>query len=479
MSDSHLLKQLVNSLTPREKSNFNNTISGKGIVQRRIKNIFDNLVDAKVPLMKELERREYYRHKLLLKKQLLDFLLDDYESGASYEAELHRNLRLSAYLITRDQFEMAFELLDETKRKADEFDFHMVVLECLRLEGILIRNFLKADTSIEMDWIFHEKKCRLAMLDYETMVSYNHDKLFIQIQNGKVESQQQMEVPAEYLTHTCQRLLLSDKARLAKFNNEKAENKKYRKQIVELFEEKPLRKEIFPTTYISILSNYASALNSSKEADIMLEIIDKIKHFKPSGEFEKVSSFQLVRYLELLVFIGQNEFKKASALESETERKLGNYVGKLDKTFEITIYFNLAASLWINKEPTKSIKWIQKIIKYKYFEARTDIQRFAYVMAALLYADTKNAKELEKLCQMAYKPGRFKIEIPSDYCKLILLVAKIEEGSKKVSTEHYLNQMESIIASKDFIKSVGVDELKLWIMNRKTGKSLEELAKEM
>ena len=479
MSDSHQLKQLVNSLTPREKSNFTNTISGKGIVQKRIKNIFDNLVNAKVPLMKELDRREYYRHKLFLKRQLLAFLLNDYESGMGFEAELHRNIRLSTYLISRDQFEMAFELLDETKRKADEFDFHMVILECLRLEGFLIRKFLKADPSLEMSRIFHEKKRRLTMLEYENMVSYNHDKLFIQIQNGKVEIQAQIEVPAEYLTHTCQRLLLSDKARLAKFNNEKAENKKYRKQIVELFEEKPLRKEIFPTIYLSILSNYASALDSSKEADIMLEIIDKIKHFKPSGEFEKVSSFQLVRYLELLVFIGQNEFKKASALEAETERKLGNYVGKLDKTFEISIYFNLAASLWINMELAKSIKWIQKIIKYKHFEARTDVQRFAYVFAALLYADTKNAKELEKLCQLAYKPGRFKVEIPQDYCKLIQLIAKIEEGSKKVSTESYLHQMEEIIRSDGFYKLVGLDELKLWIMHRRTGKSLETLAKEM
>lgn len=479
MSEQNQLKKLVTALTPREKSEFLNAIDGKGLVQQRLKNVFENLNNPNVPLLKELDRREYYRHKNLLKAKLLEFLLQEHEKSFRFEADLHQQIRLARFLIHREQIELATEILEEAKAKADEFDFHFLFLECLNLERAINRFFLDNSKPELIRKSVNEYEKRLQLIAVEQEITTFHDLLIFEQQRKTDLPDPGFNFPPDQLSLRSRRNLSSIKALLAKFKNQKDEWKKYRKEVLEISEEKPLWKSIFPGNYLVALANYGSTLNLPDESAEMRSIIDRIEKFKPANEFERANSFQLVRYLELLVCLGQNDFRKASLLEYETEKKLGQYAGKLDKTFELTIYVNLAISLWVNTELNKSIKWTQRILKFKNHEARLDIQRFAYLFVTMLFADSKDEKGLERMNQIAYKPNRASVDLPIPYCKIMKLIVKLESTPNKAQQIAILHEIQMEMLAPDFPKQLGKEELTIWIEHRLTGKPLFEIVKSL
>jgi hypothetical protein len=477
MSDIKELRQLVLALTPREKTEYLQTFGGKGTVHKRIKEILNHFATSIEPFPEGMLKKEFQRHKSLLKKSLLDFLLQEHEASLGFEAELHQQIRLSKYLITREQYDLASKIISETKQKANAFDFHFLVLECLSLERLIARHFLDTAESKRLESKIKEQKQHLQRIEIEIELINFHDSLIIQLQKGPDLSIPAFDFPEELLSPTARRFLLSIKAMLAKKENNIADWKKYRKEIMEISEEKPDWKNIFPTTYLTILSNYGSTLNPKDEGEEMQVVIEKIKRFKPTNELEKASSFQIIRYLEIFICIGQNEFRKAAALEFETEKKLGQYSGKLNKTFELTICINLAVSLWLNLEFEKSLKWTKKILKFKNCEARLDIQRFAYLFGTMVAFDLNNSKELERFSQYGLKPKRASVDLPTSYCKIIKLIAKLESNTKKPIPKTIFVEIKAEMLRPDFPKQLGKDELTIWLEHRISKKPLVEIAK--
>jgi hypothetical protein len=477
MSDIKELRQLVLALTPREKAEYLQTFGGKGTVQKRIKEILNHFATSTEPFPTGMAKKEFQRHKSLLKKSLLDFLLQEHEASLGFEAELHQQIRLAKYLITREQFDLASKIISETKQKANEFDFHFLVLECLSLERLINRHFLHTAESKRLELKIKEQSLHLQRVEIEIELINFHDNLIIQLQKDAPISMPVFDYPKELLSSTAKRVLLSIKAILAKKEKKQADWKKYRKEIMEISEEKPEWKYIFPTTYLAILSNYGSTLNPKQEGEEMQVIIEKIKRFKPTNEIEKASSFQLIRYLELLICIGKSEFRKAAALEFETEKKLGQYSGKLNKTFELTICINLAVSLWLNLEFDKSLKWTKKILKFKNCEARLDIQRFAYLFGTMVAFDLQNSKELERFTQYGLKPNRASVDLPTPYCKIMKLIAKLESTPKTPFPSAIFDGIKAEMLRPDFPKQLGKDELTIWLEHHISKKPLVEIAK--
>ncbi len=206
----------------------------------------------------------------------------------------------------------------------------------------------------------------------------------------------------------------------------------------------------------------------------MESLIKTIHKHAPTSEILGAASFQLARYLELLVHMGHNDFQKAATLEAETEKRLNQYSGKLNKSYEIAIDINLALSLWIIEDPLKSLKWITKITKVKNSDARPDLQSFAYMFYAMLLANAQNEAELSRLETLILKDRLPIALLPFDQMaiKFIIKWTVMEKEKKNV----HLHKLLAEANKPEYAGQVGVDIINVWGRNKLEHISLIVLA---
>ncbi len=474
MSVVNELPELIASLTLREKTEFRTLLLGKNFKNTSLHSIFDSLVQNQELKPEKKDENKHYKSKSELKDLLITTLLNNYEQHENFEKELHKRLRLAKYLINRDQFDYARNILTAVKLKAAEYDLHPIVFECLNIEKSLLRRFINNSFLDELNHNIADLNQLLQTITTQTQIINCHDQYVLHNTSDLIASLPSVETNPEQYTSTSRRFYYAIKATVAEKEKNTTLQRDYRKLIVDLLEEKPLWKSIHPNTYITAMANYANALYNLGDYDGIDSVVQNIYKFKPATELLEASSFQLARYLQLLALMGRSQYSQASALQQQTEKELDKYNGKLNKTYELAININLALSLWINQEPLKAIKWVKKIISLRNCEARLDIQRFAYLLWAMLLADIQNELELSKLEILVVK-DRVPIPISDFQTKSIELIVKwafANENQKAKLLAEILTQIESPVHPKQ----LGKDELNIWVQNKLTQTPLIELA---
>jgi hypothetical protein len=374
----------------------------------------------------------------------------------------------------REQYEFANEMLDQIIKQADDYDFHFITLEALHTKRLIYRKIFIGKHPEKLAENIKQIEQKYKQLEEQNIVANLHDQYAT---NPGLPLDEALLHQLNPLTQTIttQRLVNSIWAQVAEKKQDSVSRKLHRLNIVNLLEEKPLWKTIYPGTYLTALANYATSLSPQNDTYEFEDIIYTIHRFKPASEFIGAESFQLATYLQTYLYLLQGKFAAACTLEKEAEKKLGQYSGNLNQSYELTIYFNFALAHWVISDLQTALKWVNKILKIKNSTDRLDIQQFALPFAILLSAELVNDDKLGKIYTKVPRTNHLHNPLSDYYLKMAKLIKKWQASSNP-KRKLIIQEIATEIKKPENASLLGSEDINLWIKHKTTGIPLETLA---
>jgi hypothetical protein len=465
------LLTLWQSLSLSEKADFKSILdkkSNKDNLLYLFNHIHQDFETIRVALGKP-----FYNVRERFLEYLVEFTFQIYAKQEPFEANLHCQLQKSKMFVRREMYAMANETLDQVIKEANDYDFHYITLDALNIKRLIYRKIYHGKEPQKLADNIEQVEKKLAEIKDQNHIANLHDQF---ANNASISLDETLLHNLNPLTQTIttQRLLHSLWAQLAEKRKDRENQKMHRLNVVNLLEAKPHWKTIYSGTYLTALANYASTLSPQNDTQEYERIISTIRNFKPASEFIGAESFQLATYLQTYFYLNLGKFDLACSLESAAEEKLNQFSGKLNLPYELTIYLNFALANWIKGNGEGALKWTNKILKIKNCPVRLDIQRFAYILASIIYSDLGKVSSLDKMLILANKPERCPIELEEFQKMLIRIIVKYHEAFENKKTLQ-LHELQSELAKPEYAKQLGRDEINFWIQHKLTGKPLLEL----
>ncbi len=170
-----------------------------------------------------------------------------------------------------------------------------------------------------------------------------------------------------------------------------------------------LKKEEF-SRYIINLSNAIAVSFLNKEMDTVKLLLQKLRNQNPENFFAKRVKFINIIKHEINYVLETKDFSDANYLEKEVEKGISKFI--IPVSSELTLMLQTAVMLMGAGDFGSSKNWLKKMMSFKKYEDRKDLQKAARVLNLLLVAETEDYEVVELLIRAydRYFKKNFKLE---------------------------------------------------------------------
>lgn len=379
----------------------------------------------KLKIRQKLKAFDVNRHIAETKYQLQNLILKSlvaYYGKLSSDAFLREKISAIEVMISKSLFNQAMKVIKKTKTVAGENENYPLLLELLKMErNILFKTANKEELDKHLNFLIEEKHNTLENLSVIHHYLDLCDKLYL-IHNSKgvVRTEEEKKslngimadpllqnihpdstLRSKYYFHHAWSLygfMLQDHAVLFK----------HCKANVDLMvqNENLITENI--TRYISVLSGYAVATLALKEYGLYentMEIMKKLPAKYPSliDLRTKVLLFELSYFQELNYYLNRGDFDKGMKLSKEIEKILPQYKGKIFKSSENILHYNIAVIHFWSSDYKGCIKWLNYILNDTGSQTREDVQSMTRILQIICHYELGNAMLLPYLIRSTYR----------------------------------------------------------------------------
>lgn len=475
------LYQLIKSLSRSEKRKFKLSVNSSSVPPAYLflYKIYNGLEEYdKDSLKQKIEAQSNFKNPEVVKIQLKQNILKVLRNldKTSIEQKINTELHDALLLKEKGLYEHSLKILKSANGIAIKYEKYTQLIKILKATGRIV---MRMDKRIcEIDGIHKEIKKYIQILAEEvkfenwmqqvfamkrlSSVSYLPERK-IEI-NTLFEKIKSSEIPESFFAKKSYLYCL---ALFYESQGDSIEYINHLEQIVKLWESHDHFRIEYPKDYKIAISNYLSACNSVKRYDTFEEYLSKIRTLSyKQSEDEKIETYSLITYLEILYFINTGQFKTAKSKVNEIKEKLELYKDKIVKPRLLSFYYAFGCLFFITHNFSQALNWVEKLIDDEASEVKEELRKFALVMRLMIHFEfhlkTNNDRQmlLDSFIRSIKRGNK-------DY-KFGILVVKFINSLLKVKhpfPSHCKSFLEKLTDYKqNQTKAIeGYDLVKLWV----------------
>lgn len=507
MKKANQLYDLIQSLTKNEKRYFKicaakHVIGGKNNYVK----LFDYIAGQKEyneeaikvkfkneNFIKRLSAAKYDLYHLILKS------LNEYHQGKSIKFLLRDGLNSIQVLMDKALYSHCLKLIQTNKSLAYKFDEFQYVLEILEEERKAIR---KMGSGVEMkeeiEKINEESIAiqeRLNRIGEFVRIGAEVQKLVNQF--GRPRNDEEMaqftaiidndawRFPEDELTNKEKVQCFMAKSLYYYAIREQEKSYQYSKKRVEIYEE---HADVISDhgTYLGALYNLEVTANSIKKYDESQAVRQRIKAFAERfpDKLTVNNQVQIFKSLnnELIYYTDTVQFEKGIALVDDLYAGMEALKGKLGRSDEIILLYNITILYLYADKPHIAIKWLNKLLNHPSATYREDIYSFSRIINLIIHFELGNFDVLPYYVRSTYRflekaNRKFKVEeaIVNFIRKKQPYIAEGDKVKTRAAFKELLDQILTFIEEPDEMGCLDYFNIVSWLESKVENKSYKEV----
>jgi len=416
-----------------------------------------------------------------------------YNGEKTVDAQLHDLLQDEAFLHGKGLNNQRRRTMKKAKDLAEKYERFPALLTLLKREGsMLIERKTKDFDEVTNDVHKQEKEIIDKIInefEYRVMAHqvFLHNRLGADINNETFQKEvdELMKNPIfEDISkaksfHAKERYwkTITDYARL---KDDRKKAVEYNKRIVELYEENPHFIEDDSIGYKIACQNYLNSCYGNRDLSDFPATLKKIKALPNKNFNEDGEVFQDVSFLELLYYMNLGDFDAAKKLVPAIEEGLKFYAPKINKSSEISFYYNITILYFFAGDNKLALYWLNKIFDAD-TDVRQDLQNFAKVLQLILHYETGKHDLLEYLTRSAYRYLQNQDRL-YDFERLLIKYLKDlpfnpSESETMTTLKNLEEELRTLYENPEIRTTNGMEEMLLWLKAKTEGKDLLSVLK--
>ena len=414
MTPTDDLHQLIKSLNASEKRYFKVWATKNGLGEasqyQQLYAAFDNLpVDAEYnqdELIKNLEDKQLIKNFAREKNRLLDALIKAmraYHSEKTIENEINNLLLDEEFFKQKRLGQLQEKAIEKAKKLAYKYEQLPSLITVLQreLSMQIERQSSKMDEAYTALNI--EEQEALNRLQTLAAIRYFSYRLFILLRTeGGGDSPEAKAESLRIINEPIIKRYQPGQGHAPDFHyyrifsmhhrlhRNMKEFQKYTRLMFELYEiHYPQIKEIRPKGYKIALYNYLNACFRAEDFEPFPALLAKAKEIKPQTVDEEAEDWQNMVHLELLYHLNTGQVDKAMAMAPEILRGTATYLQKVNKSRELTLYYNMATAFFIGAKWGDALDLCNKILQEK-SDTRQDLKQEAELLSLASHVELQN-----------------------------------------------------------------------------------------
>ncbi|HYG18097.1 MAG TPA: hypothetical protein VD816_04175 [Ohtaekwangia sp.] len=178
----------------------------------------------------------------------------------------------------------------------------------------------------------------------------------------------------------------------------KGETKKAEKHIsalIRLLEKHPDRISEDPNAYVTAIGNKVGLFLSGKRWREIPALLSKIREVPVRYKLKSASRFTVRLWLrtfnvELEMYRDARQLEKGIVLINEIHQFIVKRRKAVPPDYILLLYYQFANIFFLNKEYTKSLRWLNEIINTSFGDTRKDIQSYARILNLMVHFELNN-----------------------------------------------------------------------------------------
>ena len=400
MAHSDLLHQLIHSLSKTEKKYFKE-FSGGGNYIKLFDAINDQAEYDEEKLLKKFGREAFVKNFSVAKTYLTDAILRalrSYHSAKLMDDVSYEKLQNLKLLSEKGLNTAVEKQLPKLKELCYEYELYPRLLEVLTFEMTLNHSNTKPNdalfeerkkvlrgmtNTIELNAVY-EELLQLALKHEHVLTGEQKQKIKLLLQHPLLQHETQLESKDErYAFHNVffvERYLHEDYR--GAYNHKRAQ--------FELYKNNQAFIKTRPKAQLMMLANMAAmAYNIPDAAAFEKTYHEMLEAHRMVSGFDDLKFEQRV-WQGLLLCKLQNNYSRLEELIQYTEQHMAMQPDSMNFIRELDIYFNTAISLFKQKDFSRALDWLHKILNHPRLEERQQVHRYARLIELILHFEMKN-----------------------------------------------------------------------------------------
>ncbi len=439
-------------------------------------------------LVKYLSAEKNALHTLIMRA------MRAFHGEKTVDVQLHELMTDELFYHGKSLYDLQSRTIYKAKKLAEQYEKFPVMLMLLQREAKMLIERKTKDYDEVRSRVHKEGEATIAKLVNEFEFKMLNDDVFIDTRIGAnvrdPEFLKQLDTKLAKTIMEDEKNALSFHARRSYHSILRASSRlksDYKKswehagKIVELYEAHPQIKEEYSLEYKIALSNYLGACHvTQKYAEFEL-VLKKLKSLPIKSMDEEGEVFQDVSLYQILYYLNTGKFTEAVEAIPEIEKGLKLYAAKINKSVELTLYYNISLLFFILEDWKQALRWVNKIINDK-SDSRKDLQFFARILELILQYELGKGELLEYTTRSVYryleKEGRL-----HGFERLMLTYLKklpfaLDKKALLQSFAKLREEIEKLKNMPDEKAKYGMDELSLWLTSKIENRKLEDVVRE-
>lgn len=497
MTGNDDLFQLIKSMSKSEKRYFK--LDAKKSKGNDAKNKYVQLFDA-INSMDEydetiLKNKAFVKHLSVEKGELYRKILRSmrsFRSDKSAYAQIKEMILDAGYLSELGLLGQSEKLLKKAKNLAYQVHHHLAILEINREERYIARLIRGKTKEEEMKLLIEENDKVLHFFNEEMSVLKTYDSIFALVQKkyklkdeasrialNQNLSQAQFNEDNFNSVHARQRLYRS-KAFYYGLLSDYKEASRYQLKVLEWWNNFPKIKSEETIRYLRDINNLINSYFNEDQYDGIEDLLDQLRNSPTKNLHEQSTVFYFITLNELTYYMNTGNFEKASQMIPEIEKGIKSF--NLDQASKVILLGNVAILSFIREDYKESIIWLEKILRNRRTSGRQDIQQSIRILkiVSLLELGEIDLLENEFRATSRYFQVHTSLEkenyetIAFFYLKKIYMADNKERKQFLQELDQSLQKLSEDPKEK---RSVGFDELRLWVQSRLQKQSIIQYMK--
>lgn len=505
-SDS--LHKLIHSLSKPEKRYFKVFASRHSSSENVYQILFDAILKQESydedAILKKFKKESFTNRFPITKSRLYDTVLkslDAFHSNSSLDAQLKRNLHCVEILYKKSLYKESSKLLYQTKKKAEKFDKHAILIDIYKWQKQLIEKDNYTETNVkELEKIWEEDKLTLQKIRNYSDFWHIKSLLFQTLnKRGKARSTSEFndlkKIIDSYLLKSESKALYPETKYLyhhiysayyfgvGDYENcfeHLSKNIKHIEDNYENYSEEP-------NVYFSVLSNAVYIASRLKNYDSAYTYLEKLRSLPEklaikSNEDLDIKLFSSTYSIELTLYCITGQFEEGINLIPMVEEGLKLYDNKINNVRVAFLCFN-SACLQVGAENyAEALKWTNRLLNDVDIDKSEDIYCFAQILNLVIHLELKN----NRLLPYALKSTSRYLETRNrkyqfEECMLEFVKDAIKtDDSSEMKNRYSKLQVELDDLSKNEFEKTAFEyfDFPAWVEHKVSGRTMMEIVKE-
>lgn len=440
-----------------------------------------------LPMAKYLSSEKNYLYRLLLRS------LRHMREEGSQKAEIRADIENAALLYERGLYQQCRKMLQRARKRAFEMQAHLALNEIITWERRLWKILADKGRQPLADRLIREQGQTLAQLQqtqayydlYDRMFLLTHRKFSLRDPEKHAEWQSILQDPllsdplgatgfeARHFYWLCQAWRHQMEGNIPALYESLRQDVDWWEQHPEILREDTSR-------YVQTLSNFLHAAGLLLRLEEFPVVLDRLRGIRPRHAHEEMQVRQALLYYELHYALNTADWMAAQASEQAIDALLAEATTQVGMARRLAFHYNLCILSFILEDFKAALRRVNAILDNSGAEVREDIQSFARILLVVIHFEMGHMDLLEYLHRSAYRYLFERAEL-HPYERLLLdalrrLMQQPEGEARQAVWQGLEAGFEEL--QRQHGKRPGMEELRCWVMAKRTHRPLREVVAE-